>query len=202
MILYVAWVAAVPAKRGIWRTATLGDGTEMKLELRGDELTNYWQATDGSRWVEDTLTGHLVRADIPSMMQKRKERKEEDAALALKKTKRSAKTPPYEGLKKGLIVLVQYNDVRFRPEDTKELYNRIANERNFSNEMGFKGSLKDSFLAQSYGKMEFDFDIAGPVTLSQNASFYRKGAKPDKNMKYFLSEALKLADKEVRLYQV
>lgn len=29
---------AIPAKRGIWRTMQLPNGTEVKVELRGDEF--------------------------------------------------------------------------------------------------------------------------------------------------------------------
>ena len=34
---------AIPAQRGIWRTMKLANGTEIKVELRGDEFMHYWQ---------------------------------------------------------------------------------------------------------------------------------------------------------------
>lgn len=34
---------AIPAKRGIWRTMQLPNGTEVKVELRGDEFMSFWQ---------------------------------------------------------------------------------------------------------------------------------------------------------------
>ena len=48
-LLFTLGAAAVPAKRGIWKTIRLADGTEVKAELRGDEFMNYWESADG-RW--------------------------------------------------------------------------------------------------------------------------------------------------------
>ena len=33
----VAIALAMPAQRGVWRTATLTDGTSIRLQLQGDE---------------------------------------------------------------------------------------------------------------------------------------------------------------------
>ena len=38
---------SIPAQRGIWRIATLPDGTTVRLELQGDENLHYWRAADG-----------------------------------------------------------------------------------------------------------------------------------------------------------
>lgn len=38
--------------------------------------------------------------------------------------------------------------------------------------MGFNGSVKDYFKAQSYGQFELDFDVAGPVTLPKSYTYY------------------------------
>ena len=46
-LLAVTAVAfAVPAKRGVWKTVRLADGTEVKVELRGDEFGHFWQSQD------------------------------------------------------------------------------------------------------------------------------------------------------------
>lgn len=44
---------AIPAKRGQWQTITLSDGTTVRVELRGDEFSHYWQAADGTRYVQN-----------------------------------------------------------------------------------------------------------------------------------------------------
>lgn len=47
MALMSTLVLAVPAKRGMWKTVKMADGTEVRVELRGDEFCSYWQAADG-----------------------------------------------------------------------------------------------------------------------------------------------------------
>ena len=59
---------AVPAKRGQWKTVKLADGTEVRVELRGDEFCHYWQAADGRQFVADETTGLYKVADMKSMM--------------------------------------------------------------------------------------------------------------------------------------
>ena len=42
---------AVPAKRGIWKTIRLADGTEIRAELRGDEHSHWMQDENGKAYV-------------------------------------------------------------------------------------------------------------------------------------------------------
>ena len=51
MALTIA-VMAVPAKKGIWKTLTLSDGTTVTAMLAGDEHGHYWQAADGTCYVK------------------------------------------------------------------------------------------------------------------------------------------------------
>lgn len=39
---------AVPAKRGVWRLMTLTDGTEVRVQLVGDEFMHYYVSEDGT----------------------------------------------------------------------------------------------------------------------------------------------------------
>ena len=44
--------SAVPAKRGVKRTVTLGDGTKVELTLRGDEHYKFYTSSDGFAYRE------------------------------------------------------------------------------------------------------------------------------------------------------
>ena len=47
LLLTVATVAnAVPAKRGVWKTLTMADGTKVKAQLMGDEHMHFWMTDD------------------------------------------------------------------------------------------------------------------------------------------------------------
>lgn len=174
MALMSTLVFAVPAKRGIWKTVKMADGTEIRVELRGDEFCSYWQAADGRKFVENNTTGYYEIADMKKMTAKADQMRLTARRNSKKLMTRGAlggDHQPYIGTKKGLIILVQFTDKQFWAEHTPALYERIANEEGF-NEMGFRGSVKDYFKDQSYGQFELDFDIVGPVNLSHNYAYY------------------------------
>ena len=49
---FCTMMMAVPAKRGVWKTFKLADGTEVRAELRGDEHVRYWRAEDGCTFID------------------------------------------------------------------------------------------------------------------------------------------------------
>lgn len=166
---------AVPAKRGQWKTIRLADGTEMKAELRGDEFMTYYQSNDGRRFVKNETTGIYEPADMKALTDKAASKR----AVGRKAGRRGPANvtiggdhQPYEGEKKGLVVLVAFADMPFRDGHTPSLYNRILNEENFKSEMGFVGSVRDYFRDQSYGKFLIDFDIVGPITMPKEYAYY------------------------------
>lgn len=67
--------------------------------------------------------------------------------------------PAYTGTKKGLIILVEFADTKFKPGHDQALYDRIANEEGFTSNDGFVGSVKDYFRDQSEGQFTLDFDV-------------------------------------------
>ena len=80
------------------------------------------------------------------------------------------------------------------------MFDNIANKIGFTNSLGFKGSVKDYFLAQSNGQFELDFDVVGPYTLSQNMAYYGahgKDGQVDVKPGHMVLEACQMADKDV-----
>lgn len=176
MALMSTLVLAVPAKRGMWKTVKMADGTEVRVELRGDEFCSYWQAADGRKLVQNNTTGFYELADMKAMTERADQMRQ-----SARRSKNNIQTrgslggdhQPYVGMKKCLIILVQFADTKFWADHTPALYQRIANEEGFK-ELDFNGSVKDYFKAQSYGQFELDFDIAGPVTLPNGYAYYGK----------------------------
>ena len=197
--------AAVPAKRGVWRTLRLVDGTEVKAQLVGDEFGHFWKAADGTAYVEE-ISGEVFRkADANTIMQRAKVRRQRANANRAKRLprRRVSQVPSsYTGVKKGLIVLVSFQDKDFKSTHNKALYQRIANEEGYS-QGKFVGSMCDYFKAQSQGKFELDFDIVGPVKVSNKYSYYGKNDTngDDVHPGIMVAEAVKLVDKEVDFSQ-
>ncbi len=176
MLLLATTLLAVPAKRGQWKTLTLVDGTQVRAELRGDEFMSYWQAEDGSRYVKAATADCYELADMEALAaQATAARQSITERQAAKQAKKNAlnvastaasssaeddsspatraslgdESSNYQGTHKGLIILVQFADKEFKAAHTLDLYKQIANAENFSNDMGFVGSVSDYFRDQS-----------------------------------------------------
>ena len=67
MSVCVMAVSAIPARRGIWRTVTLGDGTQLQVELRGNEYMHFWQASDGRCFIKNE-SGEYVLTQRESLL--------------------------------------------------------------------------------------------------------------------------------------
>lgn len=193
---------AVPAKKGLWKTITLENGQEVKALLKGDEFGHYWHATDGKRYV--AVEGQY-REETPEMRQmaasRRVQAQQRRMARLPKKAANGVRRASEAHLnqKKGLILLVNFKDVKFQEENNQAFYNNVANTPDYTDENGFQGSVADYFKDQSRGKFELTFDVVGPVTVSKNAKYYGENDAngEDKHPEEMVVEAVKLAKDQV-----
>lgn len=174
VVLFVVLSAiAVPAKPGVWRTISLTDGTQVKVQLVGDEFMHYYQSEDGTRYLYDAASAtYQVYSDSQFSNSRRKAVARRAKANNRRAVRRKANaTNIFQGMKKGLIILAQFTDSKFHSGHDRALYNKIANAENYTDN-GFKGSVKDYFKAQSAGQFELDFDVVGICQLKNPCSYY------------------------------
>lgn len=200
---------AVPAKKGVWRMVTLADGTQKRVELRGDEFCSYWVDAEGVSYNLDSESRRYVRVDANALQLRASQlraKANQDRIARMAKARRMATKKSlgqtngsYFGKKKGLIILVQYKDKKFKFGHNQKMYNRIANETGYANSLGFVGSVKDYFLAQSNGQFELDFDVVGPYTLNHEYAYYGapSGNSHDVRPCDMVYDACRLADPDV-----
>lgn len=171
----VATVMAVPAKRGQWRTITLTDGTQVKVELKGDEHIHFWQTEDGRCFTEQE-NGMFAAADMTMLKAEAAQRQQ---LRAQRRAGQPRRTPigqehdPIIGKKKGIIILVEFSNKEFLDAHDQPLFDRIANEENYK-EGRFYGSVHDYFSAQSNGQFDLTFDVVGPVLMDTTYQYYGK----------------------------
>lgn len=179
---------AVPAKK-LQKVITLTNGTQVSVELRGDEYLSWWEGTDGTAYrttaADDTVFEAFdLEAQKPAAAARRA-RAEQGRVARLARVKNSLKGADdkmrglggdhitYKGVKKGLVVLVDFKNNKFADGHDLEYYKNVINGKDFSDEEeGYVGSVRDYFLAQSNGQFELDFDVVGPVTMSKNSGYY------------------------------
>lgn len=78
---------------------------------------------------------------------------------------------PSVGEQRALVLLVEYKDVKFSTPDPADYFNRMLNQRGFSDNGG-TGSASDYFRTCSSGVFKPQFDVFGPITLKENRSYY------------------------------
>lgn len=203
IILSLAVVAfAVPAKRGIWKNITLADGRQVQACLQGDEMMRFYTTETGQCYVADR-NGVFTETDLATLTARTQARRSAFnravRAKAPEATGVGGTGKSYLGKKKGLIILVQFPDKKFRDNHDLAFYKRLANEPGFTTPDGFHGSVKDYFKDQSLGLLEVDFDVIGPVTMPNNAEYYGKnvGFGDDAAVGEMVAEACMAIDSEV-----
>ena len=72
---------------------------------------------------------------------------------------------------RGLIILVQFSDVKFKSSDPQADFSRYMNEEGY-HENGMRWSVRDYYVANSMGAFKPTFDVAAPVTLSNTRAYY------------------------------
>lgn len=192
---------AVPAKK-LQKVITLANGTQVLVELRGDEYLSWWEGTDGTAY-RTTATDENVFEAFDLEAQKpaaaaRRARTEQGRVARLARVKNSLKGADdkmrglggdhitYKGVKKGLVVLVDFKNKKFADGHDLEYYKNVINGKDFTNEEeGYVGSVRDYFLAQSNGQFELDFDVVGPVTMSKNYGYYGNDGAYQKDEKVY-----------------
>lgn len=191
---------AIPAKK-LQKVITLTNGTQVSVELRGDEYLSWWEGTDGTAYratADDTVFEAFdLEAQKPAAAARRA-RTEQGRVARLARVKNSLRGADdkmrglggdhitYKGVKKGLVVLVDFKNKKFADGHDLEYYKNVINGKDFSDEEeGYVGSVRDYFLAQSNGQFELDFDVVGPVTMSKNYGYYGNDGAYQKDEKVY-----------------
>lgn len=192
---------AVPAKK-LQKVITLANGTQVSVELRGDEYLSWWEGTDGTAYRttaadENVFEAFDLEAQKPAAAARRA-RTEQGRVARLARVKNLLKGADdkmrglggdhitYKGVKKGLVVLVDFKNKKFADGHDLEYYKNVINGKDFTDEEeGYVGSVRDYFLAQSNGQFELDFDVVGPVTMSKNYGYYGNDGAYQKDEKVY-----------------
>jgi len=170
-VLGVSAAMAVPAKPGVKKMLTLKDGSRVEATLRGDEHVHFYETADGRAF--QMSEGQWQQVDRQELAQLHTERLQAaNQRRAARRAPRRAGTAPaggYTGTRRGLVILVEFADVKFTFD--KATFNDYFNKVGFNLD-GMRGSVHDYFLEQSYGKFDLEFDVVGPVTLTQKTTYY------------------------------
>lgn len=196
LLLGTMMVLAVPAKPGIMRLKQ-PDGSVVEATVIGDEHFHYYETPAGEILMRDnsgmlrpaTLTaegtlearGAITGNATPASERTAILRAVAEIAGRKAEARQNRISPnpiqpkfPTTGTVTGLILLVEYQDVKLSPAATLEHYDRICNEAGYRSE-ATHGSVLDYFTAQSNGLFTPRFDVFGPLTLPHDRAYYGMG---------------------------
>ena len=166
LLLLTLSTFAVPAYRG-WQTKTQPDGTTIEVRLTGDEFHHYWQDQAGNVVKCDSLGYWRVVESQPTPATI-KARRQASAMLQSrpKKAVGSVNLAP-----RGLVILVNFKDTKFNASNTQVAMNELMNSSSYTYN-GATGSVRQFFSDQSDTLYTPEFDVFGPVTLTNNVAHY------------------------------
>ena len=201
-ILTLSYAFAVPAKRTA-TTYTQPDGSVVTVRLCGDEFFHFYTTEDGTpvtkcddgyfRYTTLDSENNLVASSVKvgetrtiEVADRAAVENQLTATHQMRRAKRStgvkvrrapmrqeaSQTTEGNGTVKGIIFLVEFQDKAFKLSQSS--VNDMMNKEGYSDKYGSIGSARDYFIAQSYGQFKPDFDVVGPITLSNNMAYYGK----------------------------
>jgi immune inhibitor A len=199
IILFVVLDAmAIPARRNTIKEVTLSDGTKVMAILRGDENGHWWETSDGTCLLINDKNEATILSNFQMKTKRQIASRKKNMSNSVRMTRAKDIAPTgtsYSGTKRGLVILVNFKNKNMISDSSSEYFNRQFNEKGFS-ENNHIGSVRDYFYDQSYGQLDIVFDVVGPVTVSQNYSYYGQNDSngDDKHPCAMVIEACQLAD--------
>jgi len=194
---HAAW--AVPARKGAI-LQTQPDGTPLITYQHGDEHF-HWMTNEQGDWIKQDENGVYQITTALSAQEIANKRMVAPRRVTQRET-------PLNIAKRGLIILVNFKDVAYTT--SKAEMDSMLTGKNYTRDYSYKyfsqtytvqseGSAWRYFYDSSYGQYDPQFDVVGPVTLSNNMSYYggNNSMGSDKNPEQMVYDACKMVDDSV-----
>ena len=199
LLASAAW--AVPARSTLFRH-TQKDGTVLALRLVGDEFLHYYvNSADGGKMYRAADGDFHPLSEGTAALQARKaanRRSMVNARRSLRMkspARRAGQSGSITGQKKGLVIVVNFNDKALASSHTQADFDNMFNQTGY-NRNGHIGSVSEYFKEQSYGQFSLAFDVVGPVELSKSYAYYGRNDDEGNDLHpgEMVAEACRLAD--------
>ncbi|MBQ6777026.1 MAG: M6 family metalloprotease domain-containing protein [Paludibacteraceae bacterium] len=204
LIAVAMTVMAKPAYRGPI-TRTQADGTTITVYQHGDEFFHYLTDAQG-QWLQMDADGMYRPAPALS------EQEITTRRMASPKFRLQRKLAVGERniAPRGLVILVNFKDLSFKTPKAEmdSMHTGMNYTRNYSYSyygdtyrVTSSGSARQYFYETSWGQYNPQFDVVGPVTVSQKMEYYgaNDGNGDDVRPEVMVQEACKLADTQYNI---
>lgn len=199
LIAGLSSMLAVPARPG-WQTKTQPDGTPIVVQLMGDEFCHYWMTQDGKIAKQQDDGTFVVTAEQRPTGEQFAQRRNASKMYQSRPRRVVGTTPNLAP--KGVVILANFKDTKMLSSHTQAVFDELCNSTNCTvnkyNNVAY-GSAAQYFADQSNGSYRPQFDVFGPVTLSQNYAYYGEDVDEEGDDRYAsqaVMEACILANSE------
>lgn len=175
-------------------TVVNSDGSVLTIVLRGDENCHFYTTLDGVPVVQEEGGDYRLAPELADSIQarwkeKRTRRNERRMAKMQERRAKARQGAPmaaaYQGKKRGIVILANFSNLQMKSANSREAFLRQFNEVGYHEDDHY-GSVHDYFYDQSYGRLDLEFDVFGPVTVSQKYGHY--GANNAKGEDLYVAE--------------
>lgn len=154
--------------------------TDLQGNLLEEDAAGFLRpATDAQRVRHEAMLDEAARGIRPMRSVARPHERQAthgNPLMAAPGAKVAIPTTPHQGFittgqVRCLVLLLQYADVTFTVADPKTHFTRMLSEPGYKENFCY-GSVHDYFVDNSNGVFDPQFDVYGPITLSQPRSYY------------------------------
>ena len=193
-LVLMLYVNAVPALQEPI-TVMQPDGTQITIQRHGDEFFHY-TTNESGQWVSLNSNG-MYEVVQPLSEQQITERREKSELRKISPYHKSQMEWSRNIVPNGLVILVNFKDLKFSPQNSLNSMREMYMGRNYSYN-GATGSVQKYFIDQSMGQYMPEFEVVGPVTLSNNYAYYgaNNSNSGDARPRQMIREACRLAHDE------
>lgn len=184
-------------ENGVFEYAELSDNLEI-IPI-GIKVSNVSERTvKENKYLKRALKVSDLQAQLTNISVKARQNAQQ---RVVEETKSPVMRYPLKGEPTSLVILVNFQDVKFTSETPKEDFTALLNEEGYA-ENGATGSARDFFRASSNDIFKPNFVVVGPYTLPKEMSYYGKdyGSGSVRNENYasqMILDACTLADDDV-----
>lgn len=173
---------------------TQPDGTVITLQLHGDEFHS-WTTMDGVTVVR--CQDGFYRPESEAALVARRAAAQLSRAELIDKDKIHPAVAT-TGRKPFVVILVEFSDLSFTVPNANQAFSNLLNQTGYSANGG-TGSVHDYYYENSSGKFDPQFDVYGPVKVSNTCAYYgaHTSSANDSHVAEAFNEACKLLDSSV-----
>ena len=185
-------LSAIPAYPGKIRV-TQPDGSVITIRIHGDEWFHYITDESGQVVAQDP-DGFYRPAPMPTAEQREEAAQMRRAAHQM----RAQASSLTQGSHKIPVILVNFSDKAFIVNNPAVAFSNMLNQEGYTTNGG-TGSVRDFYVENSHGTYTPEFEVFGPVTLSNTSEYYAYNKTGRASVA--LKEACGLLDNEIDFSQ-